>query len=114
MSLRDVCGGRVSVFPGPFPNTFRALCSQLCKRSSPESGKGSSERESRFFRSQFLVRRNGRPALGIAIWHVKSGMVLIDNVDIFNDDMFCDLGCQVNELDIVVELIKGFNPVVIF
>ncbi len=36
------------------------LCRSHFQSISPESGKGSSERESRFFRSQFLVRRNGR------------------------------------------------------
>ncbi len=32
MSLRDVCEGRVSAFPGPFPNPFSRLLSD-------ESGK---------------------------------------------------------------------------
>ncbi len=43
MSLRDVCGGRVSGLVGPFPNTLRTFWSRLCKRASPESGKESSE-----------------------------------------------------------------------
>ncbi len=55
VSLRDVCGERMSAFPGPFPNTFKTLWSRLCKRTSPESGKGSSERESRFFHEQVLA-----------------------------------------------------------
>ncbi len=103
--------------PGRCPNLLSRLLSD-------ESGKGALFAAQNLFSTILKLGSTANPKLsacggsdpaeGIAIWHVKSGMVLIDNVDIFNDDMFCDLGCQVNELDIVVELIKGFNPVVIF
>jgi hypothetical protein len=50
---------------GCCPIPLRTLWSRLCKSNSPESGKGSSERESRFFRSQFFARHR-RPQIQLS------------------------------------------------
>ena len=50
----------------------------------------------------------------IAIWHVKLNIFTINDFDVLNDNMFSDLCCQVNEFYIMVEVVKGFNPMIVF
>ncbi len=58
LTLFAVLAGQVGTSRCQIP--LDQLCRSYFQSISPESGKGGSERESRFFRLQFLGRRNGR------------------------------------------------------
>ena len=41
-------------------------------------------------------------------------LLLIDDLQVLSDDMLSDLGNQVNELNVFAEIMKGFNPMIVF
>jgi hypothetical protein len=43
----------------------------------------------------------------------SGNMFLVNDVEILNDNMFCDLGCQVNKVHIVFEAVECFDSMVV-
>ena len=44
----------------------------------------------------------------------SGNLFLINDIEVLNDNMFCDLGCQVNKVHIILETLECFNSMVVF
>jgi hypothetical protein len=43
----------------------------------------------------------------------SGNMFLVNDVEILNDNMFCDLGCQVNKVHIIFKAVECFDSMVV-
>ena len=66
------------------------------------------------FPSTFVIRYSAVYPPELLPNGMSSGnMFLVNDVEILNDNMFCDLGCQVNKVHIVFEAVECFDSMVV-